>query len=78
MQTCRELEKLFSKNTRILYVIVEDDAHSEAQERLGRNLTDDELELCQKSLENGSMWSECIGYALDDIEDAEEKTHAKK
>lgn len=52
---------------RILFVLTEEEAHLLTEEKIGRRLTDEELEQVQKGLEFGlEFWEEVMRIAIDE------------
>ena len=49
-------------NSKVLFSISEDDIQIEAEEKIGRKLTDDEMQIAKKSLEYGILTGIDIVY----------------
>ena len=78
--TIKEMAK-YEGDKNVLFILTDADAQIMAKERIGRELTEDELYSVRKGLEWGlECWNEVMSVAIDEAvrNNAKEKSHAKR
>ena len=67
MITLSDMKKWYKDDHLILFILTEEDAQTKAKEKIGRELTSDEMRLVAKGVESGlECWDEVMGYAIDE------------